>query len=93
MIDTVLNATQLESPHCSKDALTDFFGWMLQGLLAGLAFTCLIGRGGYYHIWMCLMCLLNAYTQLHHVECAAINIEIVTRLSTQSTKFKRTFFL
>ena len=30
--------------HCSKDALTDVFGWFLQGLLAGLAFTCLIGE-------------------------------------------------
>lgn len=29
--------------HCSKDALTGFLGWMLQGVLAGLAFTCLIG--------------------------------------------------
>lgn len=28
--------------HCSKDALTDLFGWFLQVLLAGLAFTCLI---------------------------------------------------
>uniref|UniRef100_U5ESR1 Putative conserved plasma membrane protein n=1 Tax=Corethrella appendiculata TaxID=1370023 RepID=U5ESR1_9DIPT len=30
--------------HCSKDALTDFFGWFLQGILATLAFTCLIGK-------------------------------------------------
>lgn len=30
--------------HCSKDALTDVFGWFLQGILAGLAFTCLIGE-------------------------------------------------
>lgn len=30
--------------HCSKDALTNFFGWFLQGILAGLAFTCLIGK-------------------------------------------------
>lgn len=29
--------------HCSKDALTDIFGWFLQVLLACLAFTCLIG--------------------------------------------------
>lgn len=29
--------------HCSKDALTDVFGWFLQVLLACLAFTCLIG--------------------------------------------------
>lgn len=32
--------------HCSKDALTDVFGWFLQGLLAGMAFTCLIGKYG-----------------------------------------------
>lgn len=30
------------SSHCSKDALTDMFGWFLQVLLASLAFTCLI---------------------------------------------------
>lgn len=30
--------------HCSKDALTDMFGWFLQVLLACLAFTCLIAK-------------------------------------------------
>lgn len=35
---------------CDKHALTDFFGWMIQGLLAGLAFTCLIGKF-YRHIY------------------------------------------
>ena len=30
--------------QCDKHALTNFFGWMLQGTLAGLAFTCLIGK-------------------------------------------------
>ncbi|KAK9876175.1 hypothetical protein WA026_011293 [Henosepilachna vigintioctopunctata] len=30
--------------HCRKDALTDFFGWMLQVLLACLAFTCLVAK-------------------------------------------------
>lgn len=30
--------------HCDKDALTDMFGWFLQVLLAGLAFTCLIAK-------------------------------------------------
>lgn len=34
---------ELQPLHCSKDALTDFFGWLLQGLLAGIAFSCLIG--------------------------------------------------
>lgn len=30
--------------HCSKDALTDRYGWFMQFLLAVLAFTCLIGK-------------------------------------------------
>lgn len=30
--------------HCSKDALTDNYGWFMQFLLAILAFTCLIGK-------------------------------------------------
>ncbi|RVE40583.1 hypothetical protein evm_014767 [Chilo suppressalis] len=30
--------------HCSKDALTDNYGWFMQFLLAVLAFTCLIGK-------------------------------------------------
>ncbi|XP_017773579.1 PREDICTED: store-operated calcium entry regulator STIMATE-like [Nicrophorus vespilloides] len=30
--------------HCSKDSLTDVFGWFLQVLLACLAFTCLIAK-------------------------------------------------
>ncbi|KAF9819034.1 hypothetical protein SFRURICE_000699 [Spodoptera frugiperda] len=30
--------------HCSKDALTDNYGWFMQFLLAVLAFTCLIDR-------------------------------------------------
>ena len=34
----------LQPLHCSKDALTDFFGWLLQGLLAAIAFSCLIGE-------------------------------------------------
>lgn len=36
--------TEWSTLHCSKDALTDFFGWFLQGILATLAFTCLIGK-------------------------------------------------
>lgn len=36
--------THWSNLHCSKDALTDFFGWFLQGLLASLAFTCLIAK-------------------------------------------------
>ncbi|KOB70904.1 Uncharacterized protein OBRU01_09469, partial [Operophtera brumata] len=31
-------------PHCSKDALTDTYGWFMQVLLAVLAFTCLVGK-------------------------------------------------
>ena len=34
---------QFHGFHCPKDALTDFVGWFLQGFLAILAFTCLIG--------------------------------------------------
>lgn len=30
------------NPHCSKNALTNMFGWFLQIVLACLAFTCLI---------------------------------------------------
>lgn len=30
--------------HCPKDALTSDFGWLLQGILAGVAFTCLVGE-------------------------------------------------
>ncbi|KAJ3648224.1 hypothetical protein Zmor_020043 [Zophobas morio] len=45
-----MNSTQimLKNPqggfHCSKDSLTDVFGWFLQVLLACLAFTCLIAK-------------------------------------------------
>lgn len=35
---------ELQPLHCQKDALTDFFGWILQILLAGIAFSCLIGK-------------------------------------------------
>jgi hypothetical protein len=40
-MNTSINWTHL---HCSKDALTDFYGWVLQGILAGMAFTCLIAK-------------------------------------------------
>lgn len=30
--------------HCNKDALTDGYGWFLQGLLAALAFSCLVAK-------------------------------------------------
>lgn len=43
-IAAAANTQQWSNLHCSKDALTDFYGWMLQGLLAALAFTCLIGK-------------------------------------------------
>ncbi|XP_013790723.1 store-operated calcium entry regulator STIMATE-like [Limulus polyphemus] len=32
----------LSKIHCTHGALTDSFGWFVQGILAGLAFTCLI---------------------------------------------------
>ncbi|KAG5683661.1 hypothetical protein PVAND_012928 [Polypedilum vanderplanki] len=35
---------ELQPLHCSKDALTDFFGWILQIILAGIAFSCLIAK-------------------------------------------------
>lgn len=41
---TLINNNDSVNLHCSKDALTNFFGWFLQGILAGLAFTCLIGK-------------------------------------------------
>lgn len=56
--------------HCSKDALTDVFGWFLQGLLAGMAFTCLIGKCGaiavaYLVIWIKqIVCHAR-----HHIYC------------------------
>lgn len=34
----------LSELHCSKDALTDNYGWFMQFLLAILAFACLIGK-------------------------------------------------
>ncbi|XP_026462131.1 store-operated calcium entry regulator STIMATE-like [Ctenocephalides felis] len=43
--DSILqNGPQWSNLHCSKDALTDMFGWFLQVLLACLAFTCLIAK-------------------------------------------------
>lgn len=41
-----------EGLHCPKDALTDVFGWFLQVLLAGLAFTCLIGMLSIVNLYM-----------------------------------------
>lgn len=40
----MVNSVNGELDRCSKDALTGFVGWLLQGVLAGLAFTCLIGK-------------------------------------------------
>lgn len=34
----------LHEPHCPKDALTDLFGWVAQGLLAFIAFSSLVGE-------------------------------------------------
>lgn len=33
-----------ENVHCSQDALTDSFGWFIQGVLACLAFALLISK-------------------------------------------------
>ncbi|XP_073953546.1 store-operated calcium entry regulator STIMATE-like [Choristoneura fumiferana] len=38
------NSSYFTEFHCSKDALTDRYGWFMQFLLAVLAFTCLIGK-------------------------------------------------
>lgn len=38
------NDDELSPHHCNKTALTDTFGWILQVILACLAFTCLIGK-------------------------------------------------
>ncbi|KAI4469216.1 vacuolar membrane protein [Holotrichia oblita] len=43
-VDISLLTNQQGGLHCSKDALTDVFGWFLQVLLACLAFTCLIAK-------------------------------------------------
>ncbi|CAG9860282.1 unnamed protein product [Phyllotreta striolata] len=44
MMNTTEIASHTGGLHCSKDALTDVFGWFLQVLLASLAFTCLIAK-------------------------------------------------
>lgn len=41
---TLIELQELQPLHCSKDALTDFFGWILQIILAGIAFSCLIAK-------------------------------------------------
>lgn len=43
-----------EADHCTKDALTSFLGYMLQAVLAGLAFTCLIGTSHNLHLMLLL---------------------------------------
>lgn len=48
--------TQWSQFNCTKDALSDFFGWFLQGVLAGIAFTFLIGK---IEIMIELMCYFN----------------------------------
>lgn len=40
----LMEMQELQPLHCSKDALTDFFGWILQIILAGIAFSCLIAK-------------------------------------------------
>lgn len=47
-----------EADHCTKDALTSFLGYMLQAVLAGLAFTCLIGTHS-HNLHLMLMLLLD----------------------------------
>lgn len=40
----LLDIQEFQPLHCQKDALTNFFGWILQIVLAGVAFSCLIGK-------------------------------------------------
>ncbi|KAJ2948645.1 hypothetical protein O0L34_g7901 [Tuta absoluta] len=44
MNNSSLSNSSWSELHCSKDALTDRYGWFMQFLLAVLAFTCLIGK-------------------------------------------------
>lgn len=62
---------ELQPFHCSKDALTDFFGWLLQGLLAAIAFSCLIGESkeqkvNFLNRIMLLPCTLSYREHLRH---------------------------
>ncbi|KAG1666719.1 Store-operated calcium entry regulator STIMATE [Nymphon striatum] len=42
MIAPPITQAEVQDLHCSRGALTDSFGWLIQGILAGLAFTSLI---------------------------------------------------
>lgn len=55
------------SPLCSKDALTDDFGWTVQAVLACLAFTCLVRKFSIYKnscITHIDLCFINCNTHL-----------------------------
>lgn len=45
-------------PHCPKDALTDLFGWVAQGLLAFVAFSSLVGELAFDEFFCCWMLML-----------------------------------
>jgi hypothetical protein len=52
---TILPTSTTRAPNtasalCSKDALTDQFGWTVQTVLAALAFTCLVCKIACYFI-------------------------------------------
>lgn len=42
--NATINALAKNDEHCAKGALTGIFGWLLQFILATLAFTCLVGK-------------------------------------------------
>lgn len=50
MVSGVLLVAAGAGQTCDKHALTDFYGWMIQAMLAGLAFTCLIGN--LFWVWV-----------------------------------------
>lgn len=69
-----------EGLHCTKDALTDVFGWFLQVLLACLAFTCLIGEcfcfylgltelPGSYDLWVVYKLSFRALRFIYNYNC------------------------
>lgn len=62
-----------EADHCTKDALTSFLGYMLQAVLAGLAFTCLIGTSHNRLHFRCRCCCCCCYCCCSF--CCFINVD------------------
>lgn len=53
--------------HCGTDALVGNFGWFLQGLLATLAFLCLISKA-----WFYLHIIFNAFFRSENYDFNAL---------------------